>query len=169
MHEEGRASGLPVGEATRRAQDLRADLTSRGVHPDVLRFCRAELVADNYFHAVLEATKSIADKLRVRSGFTDDGAPLVDRTLCGETPKISINHLLTESQKSEQKGFANLVKGTFGMFRNPSAHEAPDSLGDDEGRRRRPAIARVDDPPPPGRRDRSAVSYRRGFAGLSSG
>jgi len=118
------AQAETLGEATRRAQELRADLSSRGVHPDVLRFCRAELVADNYFHAVLEATKSIADKLRTRSGFTDDGGALVDRTLCGETPKISINPLLTESQKSEQKGFGNLVRGTFGMFRNPSAHEA---------------------------------------------
>jgi hypothetical protein len=38
--------------------------------PDVLKFCREELVADNYFHAVLEAVKSIADKLRVRTGLT---------------------------------------------------------------------------------------------------
>jgi uncharacterized protein (TIGR02391 family) len=111
-------------EATRRAQELRADLTSRGVHPDVLRFCRAELVADNYFHAVLEATKSIADKLRAKSGLTEDGAPLVDLTLCGDSPKLRVNPLVTESQKSEQKGFANLVKGTFGMFRNTTAHEA---------------------------------------------
>jgi hypothetical protein len=27
---------------------LRANLTTRGVHPDVLRFCREELLADNY-------------------------------------------------------------------------------------------------------------------------
>jgi uncharacterized protein (TIGR02391 family) len=118
------AQAQTLGEAARRARELRADLDSRGVHPDVLRFCRAELVADNYFHAVLEATKSIAGKLRERSGFTEDGAPLVDRTLCGDAPKISINPLATESQKSEQKGFANLVKGTFGMFRNTTAHEA---------------------------------------------
>src|SRR6266478_392052 len=45
----GRAQTL--SEAQRRADELRADLTTRGVHPDVLRFCRAELVADNYFHA----------------------------------------------------------------------------------------------------------------------
>jgi len=42
-------------EAARRADELRAHLTTRGVHADVLRFCRAELVGDNYFHAVLEA------------------------------------------------------------------------------------------------------------------
>jgi Protein of unknown function (Hypoth_ymh) len=68
-------------EAVRRADELRADLTRRGVHEDVLRFCRAELVADNYFHAVLEATKSIADKLRAKSGLTDDGGETGGRCL----------------------------------------------------------------------------------------
>lgn len=111
-------------EAKRVADELRADLTRRGVHPDVLRFCRAELVADNYFHAVLEATKSVADKLRAKSGLTEDGAKLVDAALCGSAPRLAINDFITESQRSEQSGFANLVKGVFGMFRNPAAHEA---------------------------------------------
>jgi uncharacterized protein (TIGR02391 family) len=111
-------------EAVRRADELRADLTRRGVHADILRFCRAELVADNYFHAILEATRSIADKLRAKSGLTDDGAKLVDAALCGAPPRVTINALMTDSQRSEQSGFANLVKGTFGMFRNPTAHEA---------------------------------------------
>lgn len=111
-------------EATRRAEELRDSLQRRGVHPDVLHFCRAELVADNYFHAVLEAAKSIADKLRTKTGLTEDGGKLVDAALCGPTPKLSINPLQTDSQRSEQSGFANLIKGTFGMFRNPVAHEA---------------------------------------------
>lgn len=113
-----------IPEAERKAQELRGDLTARGVHPDVLKFCRAELVADNYFHAVLEATKSIADKIRVKTGLSDDGAPLFDRALGGNSPLLAINPLSTESQWSEQRGFVNLVKGVFGMFRNPTAHEA---------------------------------------------
>jgi uncharacterized protein (TIGR02391 family) len=48
----------------------------------------------------------------------------VDAALCGPKPRVTINALLTDSQCSEQSGFANLVKGTFGMFRNPTAHEA---------------------------------------------
>ena len=113
-----------LSEAQRRAQELRADLTTRGVHPDVLRFCREEMLAYNYFHAVMEAVKSVADKLRARTGLTDDGAALVDRTLTGDPPMLAINPLKTESEKSEQKGFANLLRGTFGMFRNTTAHEA---------------------------------------------
>src|SRR5262249_37028637 len=94
------------------------------VHPDVLRFCREELLADDYFHAVMEAVKSAADKLRAKTGLTDDGAALVDRALTGEPPLLAINPLKTESEKSEQKGFANLLQGTFSMFRNTTAHAA---------------------------------------------
>jgi uncharacterized protein (TIGR02391 family) len=111
-------------EAQRRARELRSDLEGRGVHPDVLAFCRAELLDDNYFHAVQEAVKSVADKMRRLTGLADDGGALVDRSLGGEPPMLAINGRATVSEKSEQSGFANLVKGTFGMFRNPTAHEA---------------------------------------------
>jgi uncharacterized protein (TIGR02391 family) len=113
-----------LSEARRRAQELRADLVSREVHPDVLAFCREEVLADNYFHAVLEATKSVADKLRTRTGLSDDGGSLVDKALAGDIPMLAINPFKTDSERSEQRGFANLVKGIFGMFRNPTAHAA---------------------------------------------
>jgi uncharacterized protein (TIGR02391 family) len=111
-----------LSEAQRRAAELRTDLEIRNVHPDVLRFCREELLADNYFHAVLEATKSVADKLRARTGLTDDGSILVDRALGGDLPLLAINAFEGESERAEQRGFANIVKGVFGMFRNPPAH-----------------------------------------------
>ena len=68
-----------------------------------------------YFHAVLEAVKSVADKLRTRTGLTDDGATLVDRALASDPPLLAINPLKSESEKGEQRGFANLLRGTFGM------------------------------------------------------
>ena len=58
-------------EAQRRAQELGADLTARGTHADVLRFCREVLLADNYFHAVLEAVNSVAENIRQLTGLTD--------------------------------------------------------------------------------------------------
>lgn len=111
-----------LSEAERRVQELREDLTARGVHPDVLRFCRAELVADDYFHAVLEATKSIAEQLRDRTGLGDDGTNLADQALGGNPPMLAVNGFNSESEKGEQRGFANLVKSVFGMFWNPTAH-----------------------------------------------
>lgn len=47
-----------ISEAQQRADDLWAELARRDVHPDVLAFCRAVLMQQNYFHAVLEACKS---------------------------------------------------------------------------------------------------------------
>jgi uncharacterized protein (TIGR02391 family) len=37
---------------------------------------------------------------------------------------LAINPLKSDSERSEQRGFANLIKGIFGMFRNPTAHAA---------------------------------------------
>lgn len=113
-----------IEEAERRAADLRAALLIRKVHPDVLEFCRAELLDDNFFHAVLEAMKSVFDKIRTRSGLTLDGALLVDRAFGLPSPILAINDLATDSQRSEHAGFINLIKGASGMFRNPTAHEA---------------------------------------------
>lgn len=115
-----------VAEAEQRADRLRWKLKVRGVHTDLLRFCRAELLQRNYFHAVLEATKSVADKIRTMSGLTGDGAELVQAAL-GQGragPVLAINSLATDTERSEQRGFVNLLVGLFGTFRNPTAHEA---------------------------------------------
>nr|WP_246804440.1 TIGR02391 family protein [Mesorhizobium mediterraneum] len=53
-----------------------------------MRFCRQELLQDNYFHAVLEAVKSIAAKVRSRTGLDDEGAGLVDRAFSGTPPML---------------------------------------------------------------------------------
>jgi uncharacterized protein (TIGR02391 family) len=111
-----------LSEAEERAHRLRAALSARGVHPDVIAACRAELVQNNVFHAVLEASKSVAEKLRQKAGLQSDGAPLVDEALSGDAPRLRINAFTTDSEKSEQRGFTNLVKGLFGAFRNPTAH-----------------------------------------------
>lgn len=112
-----------LSEAQQRADSLRAELLRRGVHGDVLVFCKAELLEENYFHAILEATKSVAHKLRSLTGLVSDGASLVDATFAVNSPRLALNQLVTESEQSEQKGFCNLLKGVFGVFRNQTAHE----------------------------------------------
>lgn len=89
----------------------------------MLVFCRAELLVEDYFHAAQEAVKSVADKMRSQTGLTGDGDQLVNQSLSGTPPMIAINSLATPSLRSEQSGFANLIRGVFGMFRNPTAHE----------------------------------------------
>lgn len=114
-----------LDEASGREERLRRELTRRGVHGDVLRFCRVELLQQNFFHAVFEATKSVADKLRTLTGLTADGSELVDQALglgADGVPVLAFNTLQTEPERSEHKGLMNLLKGMFGTFRNVTAH-----------------------------------------------
>ncbi|MBC8359252.1 MAG: TIGR02391 family protein [Candidatus Aminicenantes bacterium] len=114
-----------LSEAEQRAGRLRKQLSERNIHPDVLRFCRAELLQDNYFHAVFEATKSVADKIRQKSGLKSDGSKLMDDAFAislGGYPHLAFNSLQTETELSEHKGLMNLIKGLFGTFRNVTAH-----------------------------------------------
>jgi len=111
-----------LDEAESAANELREKLLARNVHAQVLIYCRPELTDGNYFHAVLEAAKGVAERIRQTTGLTTDGADLVDRAFCGKAPLLAINTLQTDTEKSEQTGFANLLKGLFGTFRNPTAH-----------------------------------------------
>lgn len=113
-----------LSEAEARADRMRSLLAQRNVHPDVLEFCRAELLQNDCFHAVLEACKSVTIKIRDRTGLTSDGAQLVQDSFGGSIPVLKINVFSTETEKGEQRGFVNLAMGLFGTFRNPTAHEA---------------------------------------------
>jgi uncharacterized protein (TIGR02391 family) len=110
-------------DARARADRLRERLRERGVHPDVLRFCRAELVQRNYFHAVLEASKSVSAKIRERTGLDADGAELDDQafTLKSGMPPLAFNGLRTKSERSAHSGYTHFVRGVVGAFRNPTA------------------------------------------------
>ena len=121
-----------LSEASRRANELRDDLTARGVHGDVLQFCRAELVVDDYFHAVLEATKSIAAKIREKAGLVEDGAALVDAALCGRHPRLSVNSLRSRSARRA----ARLRQSRQRCLRHvPESHGArgPHTVEDEQG------------------------------------
>jgi len=113
-----------ISEAYARASKLKESLLVRKVHPDILMFCREELLVDNYFHTVFEATKSVAEKIRKKTGLNSDGSALVDEAFAfkGVIPHLALSSLQSESEQSEQKGFMNLLKGLFGTFRNTTAH-----------------------------------------------
>jgi uncharacterized protein (TIGR02391 family) len=109
-------------DARARAGALKSKLEERGTHSEIFKYCRGELLEDNYFHAVLEAIKGVADRIRNLSGLTSDGAELVNSAFSTKAPLIVINNLTTETDKSEQKGFSNILVGLFGAVRNPTAH-----------------------------------------------
>ncbi|WP_342372553.1 TIGR02391 family protein [Propioniciclava soli] len=131
------AQSRTLDEATRIATSIRDELRRRKAHPEVLRYCSVEVLKKANFHACLEATKSVLDRLRHLTGQTGDGSSLVDEVLAlGKTriPRLAINSLTTQTEKDEQSGLANLVKGMVGLYRNPTAHDPrlKRSITDDE-------------------------------------
>lgn len=90
----------------------------------MLKCCKAELLDENYFHAVFEAMKSITTKIRTLSGMSGDGCDLVHDAFGQKfgDPLLAINPFKTETHKGEQYGFMNLLKGLYGTIRNPLAH-----------------------------------------------
>lgn len=114
-----------IEQALQRANRLRASLIQRAVHADVLKFCTAELLDENFFHAVFEAIKSITAKLRQLTGSTKDGTDLVHHAFGDRDgpPFLIINTYDTETMQMEQRGFMSLLKGIYGTIRNPLAHD----------------------------------------------
>jgi uncharacterized protein (TIGR02391 family) len=116
------SKSVTLSEAERRVLSLKHVVEDRSLHPQLLKYCHIELLDNNYFHAVLEAVKGIASMIRDKTGLVSDGAGLIDSAFGGSNPILCINNYSTETEKSEQRGFVNLLKGLFGTFRNPTAH-----------------------------------------------
>lgn len=112
-----------IGEAEKRAKTIQTKFHGRRIHPEALKYCRSELMQNNYFHAVFEATKGLAQRIRDLSGVDGDGTALVDRVFATNHPILAFNTLQTETETNEHKGFASLLKGCFMAIRNPRAHE----------------------------------------------
>lgn len=89
--------------------------------------CVNEIRDDNYFHAVLEGSKSLAEEIRRRTGNIEDGVALVAAT-CQATkqhsvPLLALNRLETQTERSRQQGFVAALRAIFSAARNPTAHE----------------------------------------------
>lgn len=114
-------------DARRRAHHLKTILQDRGAHARLLAACVAEIRDENYFHAVLEGSKSVAEEVRRRSGSTADGWDLVTETLqitkLHPVPLLALNTLRTDTEKSRQRGLESGVRAIFSAARNPTAHE----------------------------------------------
>ena len=79
--------------------------------------------SENYKHAILEAIHHLSSEIRARSGVDGDGVALISQALGGETPRLRVNSLQSESERSVQKGLEQLLRGIYLAIRNPRSHE----------------------------------------------
>lgn len=110
-------------DALNRTNHLRSLLELRGTHPDVVTYCRPDLLRTDFYEAVFEAIKGLGSRLRKMTGIDEDGYKLVEQSMAGPNPVLLINQCRTRTERNEQLGIANLAKGLFSAFRNPAAHD----------------------------------------------
>lgn len=111
-----------ISDVEIKAENLKQELEKRQTHREIFKYCKAELLQNNYFHSVLEAEKGLFNRIRELSNIQTDGNTLIEQVF-SNNPILIINNFQTSSEKSEHSGFCNLLKGLCSMFRNPTAHE----------------------------------------------
>lgn len=79
--------------------------------------------AGNYSHAILEAVHHLSSILRERAGVDGDGASLVGQALGGDSPRLRVNSLQTDTERNVQKGLEQILRGIYLAIRNPRSHE----------------------------------------------
>lgn len=98
-------------------------LTFENLHPKV-RAAAGDLFADGHFaSAVSDAFKSIEVRVRLISGLTQSGAPLMGTAFSPKAPLIDVAREDGRSGDDEREGFLALFRGAMIGIRNPYAHE----------------------------------------------
>ena len=80
-------------------------------------------MAGSYSHAILDALSYITELLRERTGLNSDGHTLVGAALGGDSPRLRISKLQTQSERDAQRGLEQILRGLYWGVRNPRAHE----------------------------------------------
>ena len=119
---------LPTKKATtleevdERVNHLNAELQKRCIHYEVKKYCKKELLQKDFFDAVFEASKGLAQRVREISGLQGDGGQLFQQAFSLKNPSLFFNSLQTDSEKSEFTGLSELLQSIFHLVRNPAAH-----------------------------------------------
>lgn len=111
-----------LDEVDRRVKSLEQKLTDRNIHPEVKKYCIRDYMQKDYFDAVFEAAKGVAQRVRDITGLATDGGELFQTAFCRKDPYLYFNLLKTESEISEFSGLKELLEAIFHLVRNPAAH-----------------------------------------------
>lgn len=111
-----------LDEVDRRVKSLEQKLSDRNIHPEVKKYCIRDYMQKDYFDAVFEAAKGVAQRVRDITGLETDGGKLFQTAFSQNDPYLYFNLLKTESEKSEFTGLKELLEAIFHLVGNPAAH-----------------------------------------------
>ncbi len=92
------------------------------IRPDLWSAIEKAYESGLFKNAILNGFHFLSDILRERANVDGDGANLVGQALGGETPRLKVNKFQTESERNEQKGLEQILRGLYIGFRNPRSH-----------------------------------------------
>jgi uncharacterized protein (TIGR02391 family) len=93
------------------------------VSPDLWDAISKPYESKVYSGAILESIHFLSNILRERANVDGDGISLIGQALAGDSPRLRINKFQTETEKNEQKGFEQILRGIYQGIRNPRSHE----------------------------------------------
>ena len=111
-----------LDDVDKRVKSLEQKLTDRDIHGEVKRYCIRDYLQKDYFDAVFEAAKGVAQRVREITGLKTDGGALFQTAFAKKDPYLYLNLLQTESEISEFTGVKELLEAIFHLVRNQAAH-----------------------------------------------
>lgn len=98
------------------------------LHPLILEHAYPQFRDGHLRNAVLDAFIAVFNLIRERAALQLDGVELVGRVFSLAEPRLVVSELATESGRSDQKGFMQLLQGAYLGVRNPKAHSLRNDL-----------------------------------------
>jgi uncharacterized protein (TIGR02391 family) len=121
-----------LGEVDRRVNSLNKRLYDRAIHHEVKKYCISDYLRKDYYDAVFEAAKGVAQRVRDITGLQSDGSELFQTAFAVKNPYIFMNNLQTNREISEHNGLKELLEAIFHLVRNPAAHTPKINWSTDE-------------------------------------
>ena len=123
------ARGLELAAGVSAAQRVTAGAEPLAIfdvlvtHPLLTNATRQLFADGHYARAVEQGFKAVNSVVKERTGFADEGRPLMERAFSPKGPKLAVNGLKTRTEKDEQTGAMFLFAGAMAGIRNVRTHD----------------------------------------------
>lgn len=101
-----------------------AEYDRRIVDEQLRSATRSRFESRHYADAVESGAKALNECVRAASGSVEDGDGLMTSVFSEKAPKLRINKLKSQSDRSEQRGHMLMCQGVVAAWRNPRAHSS---------------------------------------------
>ncbi len=112
-----------VDQSQENIEDFRALL-----HPVITEHALGQYDNGHLRDAVLNSIIAVFDLVRRKTGLKEDGDRLIGKAFSLDDPYLILSDIDTESGQNDQKGFMQILKGSFQGIRNPKAHSLAHDL-----------------------------------------